>query len=294
MATETGTEDISGAGVTPAQLGEALGTDFLEVRCELGEQELDYLDRTRAFVRDEVLPNIGPYWERAEFPFELARRLGELGLLGSGIQGYGCPPMSLTSSGLIMMELSRGDGSLGTFLGVQSDLAMRSIAMYGSEEQKQHWLPRMARAEAIGAFALTEPEHGSDSVGLETSARLDGDEYVINGRKRWIGNGSIADVVVVWARGEDGQVGGYLVEKGTAGFEPTVMTGKTALRAVWQADIALNEVRVPAENRLAECHSFGDVAGVLARTRYTVAWRALGMAVAAYEAALEYAKRREQ
>ena len=218
MATDAKTGG-NGAGVTPEELGEALGTDFLEIRGELGEQELDYLDRTRRFVSEEVLPVIGGYWERAEFPFDLARRMGELGLLGAGIQGYGCPPMSLTSAGLIMMELSRGDGSLGTFLGVQADLAMRAIDMYGSEEHKNRWLPPLAKAEAFGAFALTEPEHGSDSVALETTAARDGDEFVLRGRKRWIGNGTIADVVVVWARGEDGQVGGYLVEKGTPGYE---------------------------------------------------------------------------
>jgi glutaryl-CoA dehydrogenase len=166
--------------------------------------------------------------------------------------------------------------------------------MLGSEEQKRRWLPAMADLDAIGAFALTEPEHGSDAVHLETRARRDGDHYVLDGRKRWIGNGTIADVVIVWARDEDGHVGGFLVEKGTPGYEATVMTGKTALRAVWQADIELNGARVPAENRLPGCRNFRDVAGVLARTRYTVAWRALGMATAAYEVALDYAQRREQ
>jgi glutaryl-CoA dehydrogenase len=171
---------------------------------------------------------------------------------------------------------------------------MQAIAMLGNEEQRQRWLPPMARLETIGAFGLTEPEHGSDAVRLETTARRDGDSYVLNGRKRWIGNGTIADVVLIWARGEDGKVGGYLVEKGTPGFRPSVMTGKTALRAVWQADIELDECRVPAENRLAECHSFGDVSEVLTKTRYTVAWRALGIAAGAYEAALSYAQQREQ
>jgi glutaryl-CoA dehydrogenase len=251
--------------ITAQELGEALGTDFLEVEHELGEAEMDYLRRTRRFVRDEVLPVIGGYWERAEFPFDLARRVGELGLLGAGIEGYGCPPMSLTSAGLIMMELSRGDGSLGTFLGVQADLAMRSISMYGSEEQKQQWLPRLAKAEAFGAFALTEPNHGSDSVRLETSAVADGGDFVINGRKRWIGNGSIADVAVVWARGEDGQVGGYLVEPASApGYRPTVIEGKGSLRAVWQAEIELDDVRVPASAKLPGAKRFKDTGRVLA------------------------------
>ena len=151
--------------------------------------------------------------------------MGELGLVGDGIDGPGCPPMSATGAGLVNMEVNRGDGSLGTFLGVQSGLAMKSIDLLGSEEHKQRWLPAMARLDAIGAFALTEPEHGSDSVALETSARRDGDGWVLDGAKRWIGNGSIADVVVVWARSaDDGQVKGFLVEKGTDGFDAVTQT----------------------------------------------------------------------
>src|SRR5581483_4866956 len=181
-------------------LGHALGTDYFLLRGTLSASELDYLQRTRRFVQEEVLPVINGYWERAELPLELCRRLGQLGLVGDGLHGYVCPEMSPTAAGLVNMELNRGDGSLGTFLGVQGGLAMRSIAMHGSEEQKQRWLPAMARCDALGAFALTEPEHGSDSVGLETEARRVGDAYVINGRKRWIGSGAGADVVVVWAR----------------------------------------------------------------------------------------------
>ncbi|MGO9956752.1 MAG: acyl-CoA dehydrogenase family protein, partial [Solirubrobacteraceae bacterium] len=196
--------------------------------------------------------------------------------------------------GLAMMELSRGDGSIATVLGVQSGLAMKSIAVLGSEEHKQRWLPPMARMQKLGAFALTEPEHGSDSVMLETTARRDGDEYVIDGAKRWIGNGTLADVIVVWARGQDGQVNGFLVEKGTPGYEAQVIEGKGSLRAIWQAHITLQDVRVPAENRLPLAHSFKDAARVLAATRSSCAWAALGHAVAAYDAALTYAKRRRQ
>jgi len=202
--------------------------------------------------------------------------------------------MTPLARGLVNMELQRGDGSLGTFCAVQAGLAMKSIDMLGSDEQKDRWLEPMARLEAIGAFGLTEPEHGSDAVALETSARRDGGDWVLDGRKRWIGNGSIADVVLIWARREDGHVGGYLVEKGTPGFEATVMTGKTALRAVWQADIVLDGVRVPDANRLPGCERFADVAKVLTVTRYTVAWRALGVALAAFEHALAYAKERRQ
>ncbi|MEA2305371.1 MAG: glutaryl-CoA dehydrogenase [Solirubrobacteraceae bacterium] len=275
-------------------VGLALETDYVHIRDELGEQELAYLERTRAFVEDEVLPVIGDYWERAEFPWELARRLGELGLVGDGIKGYGCPDMSAPSAGLIAMELSRGDGSLATFAGVQAGLAMRSIAEHGSEEQKQRWLGPLARVEEFGAFALTEPDHGSDSILLETSARRDGRDYVLNGHKRWIGNGTIADVTVVWARGEDAKVGGYLVEKGTPGFDARKIEGKASLRSVWQADIELTDVRVPEENRLPGAQRFKDVGKVLAGTRNHCAFGALGHAVAAYDAALTYAKDRHQ
>jgi glutaryl-CoA dehydrogenase len=191
--------------------------------------------------------------------------------------------------------VSRGDGSLGTFLGVQAGLAMRSIHMLGSEEQKRRWLPAMARVEKLGAFALTEPDHGSDSVALETTARPEGDDYVIHGAKRWIGNGSVADVVVVWARDtEDGQVKGFLVELPTAGYDARVIEGKASVRAIWNAHIRLDAVRVPAENRLPGARSFKDTGRVLAATRTTCAYAALGHAVAAYDAALTYARTREQ
>jgi glutaryl-CoA dehydrogenase len=276
-------------------IGKALGTDYFLLRGELTDAELEYLDRTRRFVHDEVLPVINPFWERAEVPLDLCRRLGELGLVGDGIEGYGCPPMSSTAAGLIQMELNRGDGSIGTFLGVQAGLAMRSIALCGSEEQKRRWLPAMARCERLGAFALTEPAHGSDSVALETEARLDGDTYVINGTKRWIGNGTLADVVVVWARDStDMQVKGFLVERVTPGYAASVIEGKVSLRALWQADIVLTDVRVPAENRLPGANSFKDTARVLASTRAACSWMALGHAVAAYDAALSYTSHRSQ
>src|SRR6266568_8868736 len=222
-----------------ADLGTALGTDYFLIRPELSDRERDYLDRTRRFVEEEVLPEINDYWERAELPLDLIRRLGELGLVGDGIDHPGVPSMSPIAAGLVNMELNRGDGSLGTALGVHAGLAMRSIAMLGSDEQKQRWLPPMARLEKLGAFALTEPLHGSDSVALETSARRDGGEWVVNGAKKWIGNGTIADVVVVWARDvADGRVKGFLVEKGTPGYDAKRIDGKGSLRAVWQAEIA--------------------------------------------------------
>jgi glutaryl-CoA dehydrogenase len=269
-------------------------TDFYLLDDLLTEEEKQIRDRVRAFCDREVLPVINDYWERAAFPFELLPGIAELGVVGGTIVGRGCPGMSAVAAGLVAMEWARADGSVGTFYGVHSFLAMQAIDMLGSDEQRDRWLPPMARLDTVGAFALTEPDHGSDAVRLETAVRRDGDGFVIEGTKRWIGNASIADVLVVWARGEDGNVGGYLVEKGTPGLQAEVMTGKTALRAVWQADVTLDGVRVPAGNRLAGCRSFADVSKVLDRTRYTVAWRALGVGLAAYETALDYAGRREQ
>ena len=278
-----------------AHLGEALATDYFQVRDQFTEEQWDHFIATRRFVDREVLPVINGYWEAAELPWPLMRRLAELGLLGEDIQGHGCPGMSPLARGLVNMELHRGDGSLGTFLGVQSGLAMKSIDMHGSPAQKERWLPALARLDAIGAFALTEPRHGSDSVALETSARRDGDGWVLDGAKRWIGNGSIADVVVVWARAEeDGQVKGFLVEKGTPGFDATTMEGKGASRAIWQADIRLDGVPLPEEARLPGAERFKDAGRVLVTTRTTCAWGALGHAVAAYDAALHYSQQREQ
>jgi glutaryl-CoA dehydrogenase len=276
-------------------IGRAQGTDYFRIADQLTPEELDFLYRTRAFVDDEVLPVINDYWERAEFPRPLIATMAGLGIVGDGISGYGCPSMSPIASGLVHMELNRGDGSLGTFVGVQAGLAMQSIAMLGSEEQKERWLPAMARLELIGAFALTEPTHGSDSVALETSARRDGDDWVLNGVKKWIGNGSIADVIVVWARDEaDSQVKGFLVEKGAPGFDARKIEGKVSLRAVWQAEITLSDVRVAEANRLPGANSFKDTGRVLAGTRNAVAWAALGHATAAYEIAAQYCAERMQ
>jgi glutaryl-CoA dehydrogenase len=268
--------------------------DFYLMDELLSAEERSIRDKVRAFSDQEVIPIINDYWERAEFPFELVPKLAALNIAGGSISGYGCPGMSAVASGLIALELARGDASVCTFFGVHSGLAMSSIAMLGSEEQKQRWLPSMARMEKIGAFGLTEPNHGSDAVALETRARRVGDEYVIDGAKRWIGNASFADVTIIWARDDEGKVGGFLVEKGTPGFEPKVMTGKVAKRAVWQADITLTGVHVPAENRLAESRSFKDTSRVLTATRSGVAWEAVGHAVAAYEIALNYARERIQ
>ena len=276
-------------------IGRSLGTDYFRIADQLTAQERDYLRRTRDFVDTEVLAVINGYWERAEIPWPLIKKMAGLGIVGDGIQGYGCPPMSPIAVGLVHMELNRGDGSLGTFLGVQAGLAMQSIAMLGSEAQKQRWLPGMAALELLGAFALTEPGHGSDSIALESSARREGDEWIINGRKKWIGNGTLADVVVLWARdAADGRVKGFLVEKGSPGYQARRIDGKGSLRSVWQAEITLADLRVPEANRLPGANSFKDAGRVLAGTRNSVAWAALGHATAAYEIAADYAARRVQ
>jgi glutaryl-CoA dehydrogenase len=282
-------------GVDVGDIGRSRGTDFFRIADQLTDTEREYWRRTRDFVDTEVLPVINDYWERAEFPWPLIEKLAAVGIVGDGIEGYGCPPMSPIATGLIHMELNRGDGSIGTFLGVQAGLAMKSIAMLGSEEQKQRWLPPMARLEKLGAFALTEPLHGSDSVALETTARREGDEWILDGAKKWIGNGTVADVVVVWARDvDDDEVKGFLVSRETPGYEAQRMEGKGSLRAVWQAEITLTGVRVPEQDRLPEAASFKDTARVLAGTRNTVAWGALGHATAAYDVAMTYCQQRHQ
>ncbi|MBO3749367.1 acyl-CoA dehydrogenase family protein [Streptosporangiaceae bacterium NEAU-GS5] len=276
-------------------VGRSLGTDYFHIADQLTPGERDVWRRTRDFVDEEVLPVINGYWERAEFPWPLIERLAKLDIVGDGIEGYGCPALSPIATGLIHMELNRGDGSLGTFLGVQAGLAMRSIAMLGTEAQRQRWLPDLARLRGIGAFALTEPLHGSDAVALETSAHRDGDTWILNGKKRWIGNGTIADVIVVWARGTaDQQVKAFLVEPGSLGFAARRIDGKASLRAMWQAEIELTDVRVPESSRLPGARSFKDASAVLAGTRNTVAWAALGHATAAYEAAMDYCGQRVQ
>jgi glutaryl-CoA dehydrogenase len=261
----------------------------------LTDAERDIRDRVRTFGDTEVLPIINDYWERAEFPFELVPKLAELNIAGTMTEGYGCPGMSRAGAGIVSRELGRADGSVNTFFGVHSGLAMGTISLLGDEEQKARWLPPMARLEKIGAFGLTEPEHGSDSVSLETDVRRDGDDYVLNGSKRWIGNASIADVTVIWARDEQGDVGAYLVEKGTPGFDASqVIGGKTGKRAIWQAEISLNEVRVPAEHKLAHANSFKDTNRVLEETRGGAAWECVGHAAACLEAAVTYARERSQ
>jgi glutaryl-CoA dehydrogenase len=278
-----------------ADVTRSLGTDYYLVEELLTDEEREIRDKVRAFADREVVPIINDYWDKAQFPFELVPKIAELNIAGTTIKGYGCPGISHVAAGLVAVEMARGDGSLNTFFGVHSGLAMSAIEMLGSEEQKEKWLPPMARMEKLGAFGLTEAAHGSDAVRLETTARREGDEYVLDGEKRWIGNASFADVTVIWARDEeDESVKGFLVEKGAEGFSTEIITGKMGKRAVWQPDIRLEGVRVPAENKLGNADSFKDTAKVLTATRAMVAWEAIGHAVASYEAAVTYAKERVQ
>jgi glutaryl-CoA dehydrogenase len=278
-----------------ADVTRSLGTDYYLVEELLTDEEREVRDKVRAFADREVIPIINDYWDKAQFPFELVPKIAELNIAGTTIKGYGCPGISHVAAGLVAVEMARGDGSLNTFFGVHSGLAMSAIEMLGSEEQKEKWLPPMARMEKLGAFGLTEAAHGSDAVRLETTARREGDEYVLDGEKRWIGNASLADVTVIWARDEeDESVKGFLVEKGAEGFSTEIITGKMGKRAVWQPDIRLEGVRVPAENKLGNADSFKDTAKVLTATRAMVAWEAIGHAVASYEAAVTYAKERVQ
>lgn len=261
----------------------------------LTEEERDYRDRVRIFCDTEVTPIINGYWERGEFPFELLPKMAALNICGGPIQGYGCPGMSSVAAGLIGAELARGDGSICTAFGVTSGLAMSSIYYCGSEEQRQQWLPAMARMDKIGAFGLTEPWIGSDASHIQTKATRVGDRYVLNGAKRWIGNATFADVVVIWARDEEtNQVGGFLVEKGTPGFDAKVIEGKIAKRSVLNADITLTNCEIPEGNRLAKAYSFKDTANVLKNTRYGVAWEGVGHSMAAFELARDYAVKRQQ
>ncbi|MFS0716405.1 acyl-CoA dehydrogenase family protein [Arthrobacter sp. 1P04PC] len=275
-------------------LTEALGTDPAALFTGIRDEDRAYWDRARGFVQDEVLPVIDGYWERAEYPVHLLRRLGELDLLRDGIDVEGHAPMSSMAAGLVTMEISRGDGSVATMIAVQGGLALRSVAECGSEEQKRRWLAPIAEGTEYAAFALTEPTHGSDSVGLESTATPTDGGVLLNGEKKWIGNGSIGGLSVVWARGEDGQVHGYLVPQDSPGYTGTTIEGKLALRAIWQAHIRLEDVFVPEENILPGARTFKDTARVLLATRLSVAWSAVGHATACYETAVQYAKQRKQ
>jgi glutaryl-CoA dehydrogenase len=270
--------------------------DFYAYEELLSDAEREQIERVREFVRTRVAPIVDDHWARAEFPFALVGEFAKLGLTDWADPSSGRPRPSSLLAGITAMELAHADPSVATFFGVHAGLAMGSILICGSEGQRRRWLPAMSRFEKIGAFGLTEPMDGSDvAQGLRTTARRDGDGWVLDGAKRWIGNATFADLVVVWARDvETSQVLGFVVEKGTPGCTPTKIENKIALRIVQNADIVLDECRVPEANRLQNANSFKDTAKVLRLTRAGVAWEATGVTLAAYEIALRYAKEREQ
>lgn len=274
----------------------AADLDFYHILSTVSEEDQALLHRVRAFMETTVNPIINHYWMQDEFPHQLIPEIAALGIMGTSYHGYGCPGKSTLLDGMLMMELAASDSSIATFRGVHSGLAMGSIYLCGSEEQKQQWLPPMARLEKIGAFGLTEPLVGSGtSGGLTTTAQRDGDNWILNGQKKWIGNATFADVVVIWARDlADNQVKGFLVEKGTPGFTPEKIKNKMALRVVQNALITLDECRVPESSRLQHANTFKDTAKVLRMTRAGVAWEAVGCALGAYRHALKYSQEREQ
>jgi glutaryl-CoA dehydrogenase len=270
--------------------------DLLDLDRLLSAEEREIRERVGGFVDREVIPKAAGWWDRAEFPFEVLPKLAETGVVGGYLDAErGGAGWSSVAYGLALAEIARGSGSLATFLHVQGGLAMAVIAELGSEEQRRKWLPALARCEKIGAFGLTEPEAGSDPGSMTTTARRVPGGYVLDGAKRWIGNGSFADIIVVWARGEDdGRIGGYLVEGDNPGYHAEVIPRKGSQRAVWQTEVSLNDCRVAEANRLPGARGLSSTLSMLAHSRYGVGWDGIGQATDCYEAALAYAKEREQ
>ena len=268
--------------------------DFLDLDRLLGEEERLIRDTTRSFVQDRVLPEVAGWFERGELPRELAKELGDLGLLGMHLQGYGCAGTNAVSYGLACLELEAGDSGARSFVSVQGSLAMYPIWRYGSEEQKRRWLPAMAAGEAIGCFGLTEPDFGSNPAGMRTSARRDGGGWVLNGTKMWITNGGIADLAVVWARTEDEGVRGFLVPAGTPGFSTRDIERKLSLRASVTSELILEDCRLPADAVLPEVRGMRGPLSCLNEARYGIVWGSMGAARACFQSALEYATTRVQ
>jgi glutaryl-CoA dehydrogenase len=273
-----------------------LASDFYGFEDLLTDQEKSLLADLRRYLDTEVRPIVNDHWSRGEFPREIVKGLADLGLFALPWEETRPFENSAVFRGWVALELARCDASVATFVGVQNGLAMGSISVGGSPEQRAEWLPRLASGELVGAFGLTEPLSGSDSAqGLRTVAVRDGDDWVLNGSKRWIGNATLSDVTIIWAKSaEDGQVKGFIVPTSTPGYEATKIEGKQSLRIVQNADITLTDVRVPDSLRLQQANSFRDTAAVLRLTRADVAWAAVGNMVGAYEAALAYAGERVQ
>ena len=270
-----------------------MSADFFRFDAMLTVEERQVRDAVRAFVERDVRPIIGRAWREGRFPLELVPKMAELGLFGPTLpEAYGGLDLGSVAYGLMMMELERGDSGLRSFASVQGALAMYAIYRYGSEDQRQRWLPPMARGERIGCFGLTEPDAGSDPGAMRTRARLDGDAYVLDGTKRWITNGTIADVAVVWARDDAGEIGGFLVERDSQGFSAPEIETKASMRASVTSELILEGVRVPLDARLPGAKGLGAPLSCLTQARYGIAWGALGAAIACYEEALDYSQGR--
>ena len=269
------------------------GVDYMHIDSLFTEEELLVRQTARDFVEDNVLPVIRDCYNEGRFPAHLVRQMGELGFFGAYLEGYGCAGMSSVDYGLIMQEIERGDSGIRSFNSVQTGLVMFPIYTYGSEEQKERWLPRLASGEAIGCFGLTEPDFGSNPGGMRATARLEGSEWVINGEKTWITNGSVAEVAIVWARAED-RIRGFLVEKGTPGYTTSDIHGKLSMRASVTSSLSLVDCRIPKENALPGAIGLKTALNCLNQARYGIGWGAIGAAADCYETARQYSLDRKQ
>jgi glutaryl-CoA dehydrogenase len=269
------------------------GVDYLMIDSQFSEQELMVRHTARQFVDERVVPLIRDCFREGRFPAELIPELGRLGFLGATLEGYGCAGMSHVEYGLVMQELERGDSGLRSFVSVQSALVMYPIFTYGSEEQKQRWLPRLQSGEAIGCFGLTEPGFGSNPAGMLTRARRDGASWILDGEKTWITNGSVAEVALVWARTEDG-IRGFLVEKGTTGFSSSDLHGKLSMRASVTSSLSFSNCRVPESAMLPGVKGLKGPLGCLTHARFGIGWGVIGAAMDCYETARSYAVLRKQ
>ena len=270
------------------------GVDYYGIDELLTEEQRMMRDAVRDWVEAKFVPIVSQHHRDGTFPTELAKDLGEMGVFGATLKGYGCAGLDNVAYGLIMQELERGDSGLRSFASVQSGLVMYPIYSYGSAAQKDRWLPRLQAGEALGCFGLTEPDHGSDPGSMKTRAVKKGQEYVLNGTKLWITNGSVADVAVVWAKGEDGEIGGYLVEKGTPGYSTLDIHGKFSMRASITSELAFADCKIPLENKLPGVKGLKGPLSCLSQARYGIAWGAIGAAMGCYDWSLQYAQQRVQ
>jgi glutaryl-CoA dehydrogenase len=270
------------------------GVDYYGVETLLSDEERMVRDAVRDWVEAEFLPLVTEHHRAGTFPLAVVPQLGELGIFGASLKGYGCAGLSNVAYGLIMQELERGDSGLRSFASVQSGLVMYPIHRYGSDAQKDRWLPALQQGTAIGCFGLTEPDHGSDPGGMATRAVRQGDHYVLNGTKLWITNGSIADLALVWAKDEAGEVGGYLVERDTPGFGALDIHGKFSMRASITSELSFQDCRIPLANRLPDAKGLKAPLACLSQARYGIAWGAVGAAQACYDWTLQYGKTRVQ